>query len=86
MYGQDNISMPSNHSAAGQYFSDWRLPTKYELNIMYTLKSLIGGFADDYYWSSTMSGDYAWSQYFLNGAQYMDPTNLQGVIRSVRTF
>jgi hypothetical protein len=31
----------------------WRLPTRAELNILYKNKGKIGGFTDDYYWSST---------------------------------
>ena len=49
----------------------WRLPTKEELNLMYLHKDKIGGFVEDYYWSST-EGDagLAWRQYFGNGSQY----------------
>ena len=32
----DVISNPSNHTLEGQKFLDWRLPTKYELNAMYS--------------------------------------------------
>ena len=31
----DLLSNPSNHDADGKEFSDWRLPTKRELNLMY---------------------------------------------------
>ena len=31
----------------------WRLPTKAELNILFKNKDKIGGFKNDYYWSST---------------------------------
>jgi hypothetical protein len=66
---QDNISNPSNHSADGQNFRDWRLPTKFELNEMWKnlhrfgcsntipdnspCPTAIGGFSSGYYWSST---------------------------------
>ena len=32
--------------------SGWRLPTKAELNLIYKNKYKIGGFINDYYWSS----------------------------------
>jgi hypothetical protein len=34
-------------------YSDWRLPTKDELNLMYNARSTIGNFGFDNYWSST---------------------------------
>ena len=51
----------------------WRLPTKDELNLMYENLHLkgIGGFADDYYWSSSDSNSYSTQiQDFLDGDQY----------------
>ena len=54
-------------------YSDWHLPSKEELNSVYVnLKQIgVGGFADDYYWSST-EYDYssAWEQRFSDGKQY----------------
>ena len=46
----------------------WRLPTKQELDILHQNKSTIGGFEDDYYWSSTESDDnhgWAWLKLFF---------------------
>jgi hypothetical protein len=42
-----------NHSAEGKSFTDWRLPTKRELNLLYLQKSVEGSFATDGYWCST---------------------------------
>jgi hypothetical protein len=50
---QNYISTPSNHDTAGQNFTDWRLPTYYELNLMYTARVAIGGFVNAGYYSST---------------------------------
>jgi antitoxin component YwqK of YwqJK toxin-antitoxin module len=67
-------------------FSDWRLPTKEELNMMYLQKSTIGGFANYYYWSSTEVGNgNAWRQGFGNGQQY-GASNGAGRVRAVRDF
>ena len=67
--------------------SNWRLPTKDELSLLYNNKDKIGGFASDYYWSSTEEGsDYAWWQDFAEGLQIFffkdDATN----VRAVRTI
>ena len=66
----------------------WRLPTKDELNVMYKYKDKIGGFAGNYYWSSTgYSNGGAWFQYFYNGKQtsYGNKGN-EGSVRAVRAF
>jgi Protein of unknown function (DUF1566) len=63
----------------------WRLPTKDELNLIYINKDEIGGFASDYYWSSTeYDNNYAWGQYFDDGDQ--DNANKYGKydVRAVR--
>ena len=64
----------------------WRLPTKNELNLMYLNKDKIGGFAKDYYWSSSeySSGQF-WKQNFDHGYQSNGYTNYVNV-RAVRSF
>lgn len=48
--------------------SDWRLPTKEELNAIFLHKSTIGGFRQTFYWSATeKSNPYAYAQVFNNG-------------------
>ena len=43
----------------------WRLPTKDELNMLYKNKEEIGGFANNFYWSSTeYDNSSAWFQFF----------------------
>ena len=92
----DVCSNAANHTTSGSNFKDWRLPTKRELNLMYTQKSAIdaaatanGGtaFATGYYWSSTeLDGGDAWGQNFGNGGQYGDHEYLSYYLRSVRAF
>ncbi len=68
---------------------DWFLPSKDELNLMYELKDTIGGFADDYYWSSSEynnSAYAAWPQYFSSGSQYSDNRFNISYVRPVRAF
>ena len=84
---QNLISNPSNHSVNGQKFRDWRLPTKYELNEMYLQQLAVGGFAVNFYWSSTEDPLYnAWGQYFDNGSQTSGDKSYNGYVRSVRAF
>ena len=68
---------------------DWRLPDKEELNLMYRNlhKKGIGGFADDYYWSSSeFSSKHAWYQKFLNGHQNDSNKYYNTRVRNVRSF
>jgi len=49
-------------------YDDWYLPSKDELNKLYLNKVIIGGFADDLYWSSSEdSAGYAWLQWLGGG-------------------
>jgi hypothetical protein len=61
-------SLCDNSSVAG--YTDWRLPTKDELAVLYNNKTVIGGFMNSCYWSSTVYsvGNY-WYQDFSSGAQ-----------------
>lgn len=68
-------------------YNDWFLPAKDQLNYLYQQRSLVGGFTNNYYWSSSENGaDLAWSQYFNNGDQ--DGLNKINdfYVRCVRSF
>ena len=70
-------------------YSDWYLPSKDELNKLYINRVTIGGFANNYYWSSTEFGSTsACVQYFLNGAQNLEPksSSSNDNVRAVRAF
>jgi hypothetical protein len=68
------------------YF-DWFLPSKGELNLLYLQKDVVGGFVEDYYWSSSeQDASSAWVQHFTTGVQYnFYKFNYVGV-RAVRAF
>ena len=81
----------------GKTYSDWYLPSRYELNEMYLNKATIdatalanGGsrFANDFYWSSTEydEGHYAWDQGFNKGNQLNTITSIKGFVRAVLAF
>ena len=89
----DIISNPANHSYEGQKFIDWRLPTKYELNLMFNARSTIGGFTNNYYWSSTES-DFnvttnnreSWLQNMSSGTPFKTFSSTPFYVRAIRAF
>ncbi len=73
-------------------FTDWFLPSKDELNLIYVnlhaVATPLGDFQNDFYWSSTEDdeGD-AWLQDFgSDGDQYYDAKNAERLIRAIRRF
>lgn len=84
---QDIISNPANHSVQGRKFTDWRLPTKYELNLMFIARLTIGNCSPDYYWSSTeIDNSLALAQNFTNGSTVNANKGNQAYVRAVRAF
>ena len=68
-------------------YSDWYLPSKDELNQLYLNRVAIGGFAVNYYWSSTeLNSDGAEAQGFPNGYQYSANKGNHDGVRAVRAF
>jgi TolB-like protein len=76
-------------------YKDWFLPSRDELNLMYTnlKKKGLGGFSDGWYWSSSQyyneyynDGDSAWRQNFGGGRQEGDGKNGTPSVRAVRAF
>ena len=86
----DLLSNPSNHDADGKEFSDWRLPTKRELNLMYVVYNNGGGASLNpiYCWSSTEGGNYnAWGQSFSTLVVRTAPIRTTRTsVRAVRAF
>jgi hypothetical protein len=69
-------------------YSDWYLPSKDELYKLYLNRAAIGGFAGDYYWSSTENdGTGAW---FLNvnlgNLNYPNLKDATSYVRAIRAF
>ena len=68
-------------------YSDWFLPSKDELDLLYQQRNVVGGFTSNSYWSSTESDIYgAWNKNFNNGAQYGYLKNPMLPVRAVRNF
>ncbi len=88
---QNKINISSNHSVAGQKYTDWRLPTKKELSFLYLQQTVVGNFMinSHYYWSSTASSNTeAYLQDFTDGASgtfNKSSTNVLA-IRAIRSY
>ncbi len=85
----DLLNNAANHDTDGAKFKDWRLPTKRDLNLMYSVYINGNGARLNtyYYWSSSEQNDiYAWTQYLFSGAQ----TNVNKLnthfVRAVRAY
>ena len=78
-------------TVAGVTYADWYLPSKYELNLLYQQKTVVGGFANNAYWSSSegsseFSVRSAWAQNFSSGNQNYYTTDSSLRVRAVRAF
>ena len=86
----DLLSNPSNHDADGKEFSDWRLPTKRELNLMYVVVYANGNGASlnaNSYWSSTENElNNGWRQNFGFAIQNYYRKDATFKVRAVRAF
>lgn len=74
-------------TACDSIFGGWRLPTKDELNTMYQNKKKIGGFALNYYWSSSeYQNGYVWKKSFGYGEWEYDNKSARYSVRAVRSL
>lgn len=68
-------------------FSDWFLPDREQLNQLYQQQSVVGNFAENYYWSSSeQSADIAWNQNFFVSDQYKYYKKNVSQVRPIRAF
>jgi hypothetical protein len=75
-------------------YSDWYLPSKDELNLLYLNRNSAGNnFASNEYWSSSelylwnySSYDNAWYQFFTDGSQSTTGKGYQKGVRAIRSF
>jgi hypothetical protein len=98
--GQANTNAIINNQGEGSYaaklcadlvigeYSDWYLPSKDELNLLFLNKDIIGSFSTGTYWSSTEDSKvfYVWRQGFFSGSQTSDDKKEAYEVRAVRSF
>jgi hypothetical protein len=86
--GSYAASVASNYDGGG--FNDWFLPSRAELNLMYTNLKVegLGNFQENHYWSASESrSNTAWKQSFIDGTA--TPNQLKSSsnrVRAVRAF
>jgi hypothetical protein len=74
-------------TVSGITYGDWYLPSKYELNLLYLQKTIVGGFSSNFYWSSSeYDANYTWIQNFTSGHQTFGTKIFTYPVRSVRAF
>lgn len=74
-------------NSGGITYGDWYLPSKYELNLLYQQKNMVGNFGFAIYWSSTESDAYnAWYQNFVTGSQVANTKSASNGSRAIRSF
>lgn len=79
------IGFCTQYSEAG--FTDWRLPTDVELNLLYLQKDVVGGFVRFSYWSATeYATHFAFFQNFYTGEQDNDFKDNTCYVRAIRSF
>lgn len=83
---QESLPIISAYSEGG---AGWRIPTKDELDIIYSMKNELGGLRNWYYWSSTKNGSFPWAKQCGTNANYPSnykcPNNCFNV-RAVKEF
>ena len=73
--------------ATATCYSDWYLPSAYELILLYREKTVVGGFANNYYWSSSeYASNSAWIEDFGYGSQGHYRKDQAYPVRAVRAF
>lgn len=83
----DPMEWESAVKACEKLGSGWRLPTKDELDLMYSRKWHIGGFGNTSYFSSSEDGSSdVWIQDFKLGFQYSSGKYNYLFFRPVRSF
>jgi hypothetical protein len=71
----------------GVTYGDWYLPSKYELNLMFLQKSILGGFSNNAFASSTeIDNNGVWVQNLNSGLQGGGNKSLNFYVRAIRAF
>ena len=70
-------------------FTDWYLPSRDELNVLYINKNKVSPFSFGFYWSSSEIHDsslFTWAEYFYSGSEFGSSKDVNGFVRAIRSF
>jgi hypothetical protein len=86
--GVEDDDVPTYFKYQDSYYRDWYLPSKYELNLLYLNRSVLGGYADfARAWSSTMDSRVnAWFKSFAAGSAFTKGNDNVLYVRVHRRF
>jgi len=72
----------------GVTYGDWYLPSRFELDLLYQQRTVVGSFVNNFYWSSTESNNqYTWAQIFPQGQQgSVSKSHTDFCVRAIRAF
>ncbi len=83
---KDVATNPANHNADGMKFTNWRLPAKWEINLLVGQQVAIGGFSN-FYWTGTEDdATRAWAKSFSAGVDGNAVKTTSFNVRAVRSF
>ena len=83
--GSYAASIARDYNGGG--YTDWFLPSRGELSQLYVNRAAIGGFTENYYWSSSeYDYSFAWKQDFDIGNQVSISKYDTSSVRAVRAF
>ncbi|HMV13228.1 MAG TPA: DUF1566 domain-containing protein [Nitrosomonas sp.] len=84
---QEDGVKPCTGEVGETCYRDWYLPSKFELNLLYQQKTVVGNFMPNEYWSSTeYDANNAWLLNFTDGTQYFTDKYFTVRVRAVRAF
>ena len=86
-YGPGVYAAQACDDFTGGGFTDWYLPSLFELSLLYNVQNTVGGFSNTFYWSSTEAdAGNAQCVFFGNGEVFSDNKSGATNVRAIRAF
>lgn len=86
-FGPGDYAAKACDDFTGGGFTDWYLPSRFELSMLYNTRNVVGGFTNLFYWSSTEANTTdAWCVAFAIGEVLDDNKWGDARVRPIRAF